>query len=451
MKKTYFLLTITIFIIVNGIAQQKPIALTGATIVDVTNYGNNHNDLQNQTVIIQNGKIKKTGNKKTVKVPANAEVIDVTGKYIIPGLIDGFSVLNNQGQANAHLYMGVTTISGGVERDERRGDFFADANPSPGVKRIVAIPGDAWDDTLENKEKLSPEDIQRLSHELDNLDSLKAAGFSTILVHHRFPEVLLDKLMYQAKVHHMSTIGELNLTPYKSALKAGINSFVHTSRYILGAMPDSIRIPYMLAPNDSLNGRRYSNFIHHFSIERDTGFLHYARTIAFSHTALMPTLSMMYSSLPDHKNLWKEPAATVLNYKDIWLPMDTATGKSTSWISANRALREIDVEKGFEKAGVHYITGIGADAFGTMPGISEHIEIKMLHCIGLTNRQALAAATNNFSIFWGWNDIGLIQEGRNADLLVLSANPIDDLENLKKIEIIILNGKRIDRNNLLKK
>ncbi len=115
------------------------------------------------------------------------------------------------------------------------------------------------------------------------------------------------------------------------------------------------------------------------------------------------------------------------------------------------ALRGIEIEKGFAKAGVHYVTGSGADAFGTMPGISEHTEIKMLHNIGLTNRQALAAATNNFSIFWGWNDIGLIQEGRNADLLVLSANPVDNLENLKKIEIIILNCKRIDRNNLLKK
>ncbi len=450
MRKTYFLLTITIFIVVNATAQKIPIALTGATIIDVTNYGNNRNDLQNQTVIIQDGKIKKTGNKKTIKVPANAEVIDVTGKYIIPGLIDGFSVLNNQGQANAHLYMGVTTITCPFNRDDRRGDFFPGSNPSPHVQLTADIPG--FDlDSLEYNGKLSPESIARIDHELDNLDSLKAAGFTSILAHHRFPQELLTKLMQQAKAHHISVIGELNSTPYQSAMDAGINSFVHTSRYILGAMPDSIRIPFMHAPDDSLARVNFANYVRTFPISTDSGFIHYAKRIASSHTALMPTLSLLYSSLPDHKNLWKEPAATVLNYKDIFLPMDTATGKSTSWISAERAMQEIAIEKGFAKAGVHYVTGSGADAFGTLPGISEHTEIKMLHDIGLTNRQALAAATNNFSIFWGWNDIGLIQEGRNADLLVLSANPIDDLENLKKIEIILLNGKLIDRNNLLKK
>lgn len=450
MKKTYFLLTITIFIIVNTTAQQIPIALTGATIIDVTNYGNDRNDLQNQTVIIQDGKIKKTGNKKTIKIPANAEVIDVTGKYIIPGLIDGFSVLNNQGQANAHLYMGVTTINCTYNHDNRRGDFFSGSNPSPNVHLIAVVPGFGLD-SLEYNGKLSPESFARIDHELDNLDSLKAAGFTVILAHHRFPQELLTKLMQQAKAHHISVIGELNSTPYQSAMDAGVNSFVHTSRYILGAMPDSIRIPYMHAPLDSLAHAHFFNYFMTFSIQTDTGFINYAKRIASSHTALMPTQSLEYSSLPDHKNLWKEPAATALNYKDIYLPMDTATGKSSSWITEKMAIRGIDIEKGFAKAGVHYVTGSGADAFGTMPGISEHTEIKMLHDIGLTNRQALAAATNNFSIFWGWNNIGLIQEGRNADLLVLSANPINDLENLKKIEIILLNGKRIDRNNLLKK
>src|SRR5437868_3994427 len=91
-------------------AQQKPVALTGATIIDVKNYGNNNHDLHNTIVIIQNGKIKTVGSKLTTKIHPNAEVIDVTGKFIIPGLIDGFTTINNQGQANAYLYMGVTTV-----------------------------------------------------------------------------------------------------------------------------------------------------------------------------------------------------------------------------------------------------------------------------------------------------------------------------------------------------
>ncbi|MDQ6609260.1 MAG: amidohydrolase family protein [Bacteroidota bacterium] len=432
-------------------AQQKPIALTGATIVDVTNYGNTNHDLHNAVVIIQNGKIIKVGSKPKTKIPKGAQVIDVTGKYIVPGLIDGFTTINNQGQANAYLYMGVTTVGGGMRRDEGRGEFFYGADPSPSIKQIESIPGDIADDTLEYKEKLSPEDIHRISHELDKIDSLKSARVSTILVHHRFPVEMLNKLMRQLKKHNMSAIGELNLMPYQTAMDAGINSFVHTSRYILGAMPDSVRIPNMKTPEDTAVFKIWRSWFYNFSIDADTGFINYGKKIASSGTALMPTLSLLYSSLPNHKNLWKEPAAVLLDPKDIWLPMDTATGKSNSVISARRALRELEIEKGFAKVGAHYVTGSGADAVGAMPGISEHIEIEMLHNIGLTNRQALAAATNNFSIFYRWKEIGLIEAGRNADVLVLSTNPTEDLENLKKIEIVFLNGKRINRLQLLKK
>ncbi|MEO5984004.1 MAG: amidohydrolase family protein [Ferruginibacter sp.] len=433
------------------IAQQKPVVLTGATVIDLTNYGNGNDDVPDAVVIIQKGKIVKVGTKHKIKIPKNGEVIDVTGQYIIPGLIDGFSTINNQGQANAQLYMGVTTVSGGMRRDEGRGEFFYGAEPCPHIKQIESIPGDILDDTLEYKEKLSPDDIMRISRQLDKIDSLKAAGVSTILVHHRFPPDLLFKLMRQVKKHKMSIIGEINLMSYQTAMNAGFNSFVHTSRYLLGAMPDSVRIPNMRLPEDSTVFKKFVYYFRNFSIDTDSGFIKYAKQIAFSHTALMPTLSLNYSSLPNHENLWKEPASILLDPNDIWLPMDITTGKSNSIFSERRALRELEIEKGFVKWGAHYLTGSGADAFGTMPGISEHTEIELLHEIGLTRRQALAAATNNFSIFYGWKEIGLIEAGRNADLLVLSSNPIDNLKNLKKINMIWLSGKQINRSALLKK
>jgi hypothetical protein len=151
-------------------AQQQTTALVGATIIDVSNYGNNTNDLNDAVVIFQNGKIKQVGSKKTIKIAAGTKVIDVTGKFILPGLIDGFSTLNNQGQANAHLYMGVTTISGGIPGDRRRGDFFIHASPSPRLKRIAAVPNDADKYGLYEKAKASPEDISGISQELDQLN-----------------------------------------------------------------------------------------------------------------------------------------------------------------------------------------------------------------------------------------------------------------------------------------
>jgi imidazolonepropionase-like amidohydrolase len=73
----------------------------------------------------------------------------------------------------------------------------------------------------------------------------------------------------------------------------------------------------------------------------------------------------------------------------------------------------------------------------------------MLHRYGLTNRQALAAATSNPSVFNHWKNIGVIEAGRDADILVLSANPLDDLENLENIDRLYLAGKLVDRKSLL--
>ena len=64
-----------------------------------------------------------------VAIPKGARVIDCTGKFIIPGLVDGFAGMNSQGQANANLYMGVTTVV--ARGDDRRGLVDFAANPSP--------------------------------------------------------------------------------------------------------------------------------------------------------------------------------------------------------------------------------------------------------------------------------------------------------------------------------
>ena len=86
-----------------------------------------------------------------------------------------------------------------------------------------------------------------------------------------------------------------------------------------------------------------------------------------------------------------------------------------------------------------------------LPGISLHTELEVLSHLGLTNRQVIAAATNNFSLLWNWKHIGKIEAGRDANILVLSHNPLESLDYLKEIDLLFLEGKKIDRAQLLKK
>jgi hypothetical protein len=97
----------------------------------------------------------------------------------------------------------------------------------------------------------------------------------------------------------------------------------------------------------------------------------------------------------------------------------------------------------------HYLAASGADAMGTMPGISLHTELELLVRIGLSPREALAAATNNYAMQFGWNELGQIAPGRRADILAVDADPTANIWNARRISLLILNGEVIDRDALL--
>ena len=59
----------------------------------------------------------------------------------------------------------------------------------------------------------------------------------------------------------------------------------------------------------------------------------------------------------------------------------------------------------------HYLAGSGAPVDGSMPGISLHTELELLVRLGLSPREALAAATNNYALQFGWNELGLVAPG----------------------------------------
>ena len=78
-----------------------------------------------------------------------------------------------------------------------------------------------------------------------------------------------------------------------------------------------------------------------------------------------------------------------------------------------------------------------------------HTELEMLVRLGLTPREALAAATGNYATQFNWNELGLIAPGRRADVLVLDADPTVTVWNVRRIVNLILDGNILDRDALL--
>ena len=100
-------------------------------------------------------------------------------------------------------------------------------------------------------------------------------------------------------------------------------------------------------------------------------------------------------------------------------------------------------------AGVPIMAGTDTTAPFVFPGSSLHEELALLVQAGLTPMQALQAATKLPAEFLGkLQTQGTIEQGKIADLLLLDANPLDDIHNTQKIRAVILRGKLLDRSFL---
>jgi imidazolonepropionase-like amidohydrolase len=98
------------------------------------------------------------------------------------------------------------------------------------------------------------------------------------------------------------------------------------------------------------------------------------------------------------------------------------------------------------RAGVPFLAGTdAAPGIYIMPGFSLHDELANFVEAGFTPMEALQTATSNAARFLGRNDIGSVEPGKLADLVLLTANPVADIKNTRKINAVMADGKLMDR------
>ncbi len=453
-----------------------PLVLEGGTVIDVTDWGRSAKDLKDAVVIVLNGRITDVGTRASLPVPKGARVIDCTGKFIVPGLVDGFAGMNSQGQASANLYMGVTTVV--ASSDARRGHIDFGANPAPHLYVLdsvgttddwsLLIGHPRWTEKLRENGRpaeLRPEDTSRQIAETAKL------GTRVLWLGHNLTAANTQLIIARARQMGLVTYGEFVSTPYKVGIEAGVDALLHMSRYELGVVPDELQAPLVEDPEGAAANTAY-DYSEHLP-PNDPHLREYAHFLAWRHAALMPTFSLYYLRLPDHRNLWKEPAAKLLDPAHMFDPPDRATGEmvyplptwarhlpgmTQRWIQGNMqkkadqsAARLWRINQTIFAAYPHYLAGSGAPVLGTMSGISMHTELEMMVRLGLSAREALATATNNYAIQFNWTELGQIAPGRRADILVVDADPTVSIWNVRRISTLIVEGNVVDRDGLLRK
>jgi len=437
-KQVFLLLFITSLLISCNKKQiyDDALIIKGGTIIDLNQNGTATNDLTNKAIIIKADTIFAIVD--TVSLSKEQEnIIDATGKYIIPGLTDGFTVINNQSYANAFLYMGVTDVIG-VE-SSRRGKFYHDANPSPDIHMLREV-GDV---------RLSNQQI------LDTIHKHHTNGAEILLMMYKLTPDQVELAHNEAKKLGMGTIGELGFTSYKKGMDLGVDAFVHTTRYSLDVAPDSMAVKVAEEPfSNDLGSPKWQYYQHLTNLDpNDKALQQHAENLGNSDSYIQPTFALLYLDMPFSKNPWKEKVASIIDSSDVNRPADKITGKHNyppEELAAYQKLgfQELIIEKSYYKNGAKYLSGSATDVWGSMPGISLHQELEVLSRIGLSNRQVIAASTSNFNDAFGL-DFGKIEEGFKANILLLDNNPLDDITHLKNGKTVILNGKEVDLEALL--
>jgi imidazolonepropionase-like amidohydrolase len=435
--KTAFLAGLVLLAAGCGSREKDRIALVGGTVIDV----NDGSVLTNAVVVIYRTHIETVTSADGFEIPKTAEQIDVSGRFLIPGLIDAHAHVRRWALPR-YLAYGVTTV-----RDMHgQGDSIAalrdevNLGAIPGPRMFVAgsaidgpnstFPDAGIANTADQARKLVDERV------LNHADLIK--------VHARMTPELLRPLVIEAGTLSLPVAAHLGLTDAVTAARAGVRSIEH-----LTGIPEAATA--RPAPFFAAHSRSFFDGWNYF--ERSWGTLdsadlsRVARALAETRVYMVPTLVLhdIYSRLDDPAILSSSALDIVPDSeKTLWdVPnMITRAGWTTADFTAFRQARmnqDLFIRE-FRSAGGILVTGTDASGPMIIPGLSQHRELELLVAAGLSTRDALSAATRSAAALLAADSLGRIAPGKVADILVLTDNPLSNISNTQTIEKVILRG-----------
>ena len=409
------------------------VILTGATVID----GTGNAPKPNATVIVNANKIvdvitdySKYGDYYYLS--HNANVLNLTGKYIIPGFFDmhahiagvlknSYNQTESENMLKMLLAYGITTIR----------------NPGGPIDQSVALKHNVTNGKIKGPQIFTagrlindpripiPFVEKQVKTEQEVRQEVRlqaAAGVDYVKLYVGLTPNLVRAAIDEAHHNGLKVIGHLYLTSWTDAANLGIDALTHgipVSPYLLPKDKQRTFIENGLGPFDHFLWLSLVDLNSSNNNGGNTKINEMIKSLVTHRVPIDPTLDIYEAILMDDKN-------------DQYL-----------WPKVLR------LTKMMYDNGVEILSGTDIPNFGLLPGRSLHHELELLVEAGISSLDVIKIATRNGADALGiLNKVGTIENGKEADMIILAANPIDNINNTKKIEAIINDGKLVDREKI---
>ena len=428
-----------------------PTVITHATIV---NPGTSSVQ-RNKTVVITGDRITSVSDTEKFQLPKNARVIDAAGQYLIPGLWDMHvhSAFGDWFPGGRDIILPLFIANGVTGVRDMGGDIpvLLEWRQEIASGRIVGprmvISGPMLDAYLPNGKLRFPSSIaiNTPASAVAAVDSLKAQGVDFIKVQ---SVISRDAYLAAAAEAHKQGLPIVGHVPDKvrirEVVEAGQKSIEHLMGIFEGCSAEEDRfikgegsLKLLLTTQDR---QRCDSLI---------------KLLAQNQTWQVPTLAWQRGgTFLDQRDLKHDPL-------DKYVP---AYWRDVTWrrfsdemmpdlLRDPLALRQeyfadnLQMVGAMHRAGVPFMAGTDtAPGVYIMPGFSLHDELANFVEAGFTPMESLQTATSNPARFLGMEaSLGSVEPGKVADMVLLSANPLEDIRNTRKISIVVANGQVLDR------